>query len=122
MYKRGLVGIGALWLLGAVSALSLGVLTIGKWNEAAGRNKLQDVRMLSMAQMAATLERESQFSMTQWTHQFLTGRVQSERTFEENKQIARLRLLVQCGKTEKQVEVAWKRTGGQWRAIFWREL
>lgn len=121
MSERGFLSVAALWILAAVSAVALAVLAIGRWHRAHGVNELQTVKALSLAQSAIQLEYASGFEAASDDHVFATGRVHVERAMDETANRLRLSCQVTCGSLEKDVEIGWKRTGGVWRVVSWRE-
>jgi hypothetical protein len=120
--ERGIVGIGALWLMVAAASIALSVLSMAKWNQARSRNQANDVKMVYLAVSAALIQRDNDFVSAVGDHEFSTGRVITSRIVKEPGQHILLTCEARCKKSEKTFEMDWQRVGGQWRAITWREL
>jgi hypothetical protein len=121
-FNRGITGIAVLWILAALSAMALSVLSVARQSASRAHYRLDETRAISLAAAAAKLERAADFAAASNEHRFQTGRVTTERFYESGKQNVRLLCRVETGHLSKEFEIGWRREGGAWRSRYWSEF
>lgn len=119
--RRGIVGVAVLWILAALTAMALAALSVGRWQSARGRTSLDETKAIALAHATLLIARETDFALAQTEWSFDTGTVRLERLSPTIKDTVRLRCVAKSGRTEKEIETAWRRLGNSWSALYWRE-
>lgn len=120
--RSGVVGIAVLWILAALSAMAMAGLAAGRLEMSRGRAQLEETRAMALLSSAFRMAKEGGFRAADGDYAFQTGRVQMERLTAPESGMVRVRCVATVGLLEKKVETGWRRAGGGWRAVYWREL
>ncbi len=120
--RNGFAGAYLMGVLALLSVLSFSVLAIAGRERSRAHNRLEAVRALALATAGAARAYRSGFREAHRTYPFSTGEVEVERILEKDGNFVRLRCRVRSGRGESLTEIGWKRQGGDWRAVYWREM
>ncbi len=122
MNRRGAIGIAALWILLAASALATAAISMARAERKTAAYRLEEFRLTYLIVDAALADRDANFVSDENEIETAHGKLRATRAFSNNKKSVRWIARADGPHFSKQVEIGWTHEAPTWRADYWSEL